>query len=76
MHAFPSHPKHPLLFGLLVLCLALAFLAAAAPDLGTLDFSVGGEAPAPESRAVEPAAPVEPTWVTDPLSPPLERLTR
>lgn len=74
MHALPSHPKHPLLVGLLVLALALLMLAAAAPELGTLDFSIGGAGEA--TPASTPAAPVDPTpaWTTEPLAPPVETL--
>jgi hypothetical protein len=77
MHALPSHPKHPLLIGLLALLLALLVMAAAAPDLGTLDFSLGGGGDAASPPAVETAAPApagEPTWVGDPLRSPLETL--
>ena len=79
MHALPSHPKHPLAFGLLVLLLALFAMAAAAPDLGTLDFSLGGGA-TPTTDAVStgnglsPTPAVEPTWVSEPLAPPVQEL--
>lgn len=76
MHALPSYPRHPVLFGLVVLLVALLALAAAAPELGTLDFSVGGGAESSPASAdaagVEPA----PTWATDPLAPPVEQLSR
>ncbi len=77
MHALPSHPRHPLLFGVLVLLMALVLMAAAAPELGTLDFttSSGGSAPAPVDARLQPA-PLEPAWMSDPLAPPPEHLTR
>lgn len=80
MHAPFSHPRHPLVLGLFVLVFALLVMAAAAPDLGTLDFSIGGDTastsqapPAiPTNPEVTPAA--GPTWVSDPLAAPLEQL--
>ena len=76
MHALPSYPRNPVLFGLIVLLVALLALAAAAPELGSLDFSVGaGAEPSPASvdaPGVEPA----PAWAHDPLAPPLEQMTR
>lgn len=56
MHALPSHPKHPLALGLLVLLMALLVMAAAAPDLGRLELSLGGaaSAPAPSRRRRPP----------------------
>ena len=76
MHALPSHPRHPLLFGLLALLLALLVMAAAAPDLGTLDLSLGGSSPVaePAPTAPAPVAPGDPAWVADPLRPPVETL--
>jgi hypothetical protein len=80
MHALPSHPKHPVLFGLLVLILALVLMAASAPELGTLDFSVGGggEASAPSAAPAPVSPPIDatPAWATDPLAPPVEQLRR
>ena len=78
MHALPSHPRHPLLFGLLVLLMALVLMAAAAPELSTLDFSTGGGggAPAPAAETPVQPAPLEPSWVSDPLAPPTELLAR
>lgn len=73
MHALPSHPRHPVLFGLLVLLVALLAMAAAAPELGTLDFSIGGGEASPASA---PAVTTEPLWATDPLAPPVEHLSR
>ncbi|HEX2088244.1 MAG TPA: hypothetical protein VHF89_21330 [Solirubrobacteraceae bacterium] len=82
MHALPSHPRNPILFGLIVLLAALAVMAAAAPELGTLDFSTGGsgagaptETVAPVGGTLEPS-PATPTWVSQPLAPPLEELAR
>ena len=78
MHALPSHPRHPMLFGLVVLLMALVLMAAAAPELGTLDFSTGGGggAPAPAAETPVQPAPLEPSWVSDPLAPPTELLAR
>ena len=77
MHALPSHPRHPLLLGLVALLLALLVMAAAAPDLGTLDLSFGGSSPVaePAPAASAPLAPGDPAWVTDPLRPPVETLS-
>jgi len=79
MHApLPTLPHHPLIAGLVALLAGLLVLLAAAPDLGTLDFSLGGGG-APTAEPAIPAnpqvtAPPEPTWATDPLAPPLEGL--
>lgn len=67
----PIHPRQLLALGLLTLALMLALLLAATPDLSTLDFSVGTSAEAP---ATPPTTTTEPTWVTDPLAPPLSGL--
>jgi hypothetical protein len=81
MHALPSHPRHPLVAGVLALLLALIVMAAAAPDLGTLDLSlVGGDANvagtyvAPAETQVAPSG--APAWTQDPLAPPLSELAR
>ena len=80
MHALPSHPKNPLLLGALVLACALLLLAAAAPELGTLDFSIGGSeaSPAPPPELGEPrlTPQPQPNWLTEPLTPPLQGLAR
>ncbi|HEX2084050.1 MAG TPA: hypothetical protein VHF89_00065 [Solirubrobacteraceae bacterium] len=81
MHALGSHPRHPVLTGLVILLMALAVMAAAAPELGTLDFSTGGGgggtgAAAPVSVGTLEPAPATPSWVSEPLAPPLEELTR
>jgi hypothetical protein len=78
MHALPSHPKHPLVAAFVALVAALIVMAAAAPDLGTVDLSLGGG-----SSTAQPAAPAasdvatssKPAWVTDPLLPPTYNLT-
>ena len=60
MHALPSHPRHPLMAGLVVLLLALTGLAATAPDLGTLDFSIGtGSSSAAETYVAPPIGPAD-----------------
>ena len=76
MHALPSHPKHPLVLGALVLVLALLVMAAAEPDLSTLDFSLGGpDAAGPAPAGAEPGSgATAPTWATDPLAAPVELL--
>jgi hypothetical protein len=76
MHALPSHPKHPLVAAMVALLAALAIMAATAPDLGSVNLSLGGGAPSEAS--VEHAVPAsphpgtssKPVWVSDPLSPP------
>ena len=78
MHALPSHPKNPLLLGVVVLVFALLAMLAAAPELGTLDFSIGGSGATPEVVPAEgglSATPAtEPNWVGEPLAPPLQEL--
>jgi len=76
MHALPSLPKHPLVVSLLALLAALLVLAVAAPELRTLDVSLGGGTMAETSdRAPAVSAPAgTPTWVADPLAQPLDRL--
>ena len=78
MHALPSYPKSPLIVGMLVFVLALFVIAAAAPDLASVEFSLpwdGTGTATPESAT--PAAPPasEPAWVGDPLASPLESLS-
>ena len=75
MHALPSYPRSPLVAGLVALALALAAMAAAAPDLGSLDLSIGGGSSAAETYVL-PASGGEATatWATDPLAPPVELL--
>lgn len=74
MHALPSLPRNPLLLGLVVLAFALLLLAAAAPDLATLDLSFGGASAGGTTESL--TAPGEATWARDPLASPLERLSR
>ena len=82
MHALPSHPRNPLIFGALALALALMLMAAAAPELGGLELSLpgsGSQAPstAPELPSTpQVTAPADPTWMRDPLAAPLESLAR
>jgi hypothetical protein len=81
MHALPSHPKHPLAAAVLALLAAFAIMAAAAPDLGTVDVSLGGGTSSQAAR-VEQAVPprphagasATPSWVTNPMSPPTDIL--
>jgi hypothetical protein len=65
----PIHPRQLLALGLLLLAVMLATMLAAAPDLSTLDFSIGGAAETSSAPSTG-----QPTWVTDPLAPPLEDL--
>jgi hypothetical protein len=80
MHALPSHPGSPLVAGLIALALAMLAMLAAAPELGSLDFSIGGgevvttDAPAPAPPVT--ADPAAPTWVTDPVAAPIEAFAR
>lgn len=62
----PIHPRQLLALGLLTLALMLVTLLAAAPDLGPLDFSIGGATESSSTPTTD-----TPTWVTDPLAPPL-----
>jgi hypothetical protein len=55
MHALPMIPRSPLLAGAIVLLLALLGALAAAPDLGSLDLSLGGGATGAEAPAAQPA---------------------
>jgi hypothetical protein len=82
MHALPSHPKSPLLLAALVMTLALLMVAIAASDLGSVDLTLpaGGEqtSTAQPAQGGAPAAAspsTEPSWVTDPLSVPLDSLS-
>jgi len=67
---------HPLLVGLGLLMLALLTLLAAAPDLSTLDFSLGRDGVTSLPPVVDAAAPAagEPAWVAEPLRTPGETL--
>jgi hypothetical protein len=77
----PHYSPQMLVLGFGMLLLMLVVMLAAAPDLGTLDFSIGGggEPAAPASDAPfslpvieQGPAPAEPTWVSDPLAAPLD----
>ena len=70
MHLNPLHPRQLLLLGALTMLAALFVLAVAAPDLSTLDFSIGGGGDA----VVAPQTPGEPAWVADPLASPVQTL--
>lgn len=72
MHLNPLHPRQLLLLGALTMLAALFVLAAAAPDLGTLDFSLGGGG---EAAPATPAAGASgASWAADPLVAPVEVL--
>jgi hypothetical protein len=72
MHLTDFHPKHPVFLGLALMLLVMLSMLVAAPDAGTLDFSLGGSsAPAGQPATTTPTP--EPTWLTDPLASPLER---
>jgi hypothetical protein len=68
-HFFDPHHHHQFLVGLLVLAVALVLMAAAAPELGSLDLSLGGG-----GDTADPATDASPTWTTDPMRPPVEIL--
>jgi len=78
----PQYSPHWLLLALGTLVLSLVLMLAAAPELGTLDFSIGGAGPetsAPASGGTLSAtpqvgAPPEPAWATEPLAAPLDGL--
>lgn len=70
MHLNPLHPQQLLLLGALTTLAALFLLAVAAPDLSTLDFSIGGGGDA----VVAPQSAGEPGWVAEPLAPPVQTL--
>jgi hypothetical protein len=78
MHALPSHPRNPLVAGLLALALAVLIMLVAATELDTLDFSIGGSGdpvtPSSEAGLSVTPQPAEPTWVSDPLAAPLSEL--
>jgi hypothetical protein len=82
VHALPSHPRHPLAAGAAAFLLALVVMAAAAPDLGTLDLSVvgGGDGDVAETyvapAGAEAAPAGAPAWTQDPLAAPLQELAR
>lgn len=73
MHALPSHPRHPLVAGLVALFAAVMFLLAVAPAVPTIDLSFGGGTSS-GAADVGPAVPAQPTWFTDPIAAPLETL--
>lgn len=70
MHLNPLHPRQLLVLGALTMLAALVVLAVAAPDLSTLDFSIGGGGEA----VVAPQTSGEPGWVADPLASPVQTL--
>ena len=77
MHALPSYPRSPLAAGLIALVLALVAMAAAAPDLGSIDLSFGGGSSAadtPATVAPQSGSQATATWATDPLAPPVDSL--
>jgi hypothetical protein len=81
MHTLNFDPRQRLLVGLVALVAALVLMMVAASPLGQLDLGLdrgsGGTAPAAESTAAPTAtSSASPTWITDPLAPPLESLAR
>lgn len=68
----PLHPRQLLALGLLVFGLALLITLATAPDLSTLDFSIGSSSSSGAGAPTPPAA--EPQWVKEPFAPPLDTL--
>ena len=73
MHALPSHPWTPLVLAIVAALLALIVLAA--PDLVSLDLSIGSEAPPAQPVTASPPVEADPTWLRDPLASPIETLT-
>jgi hypothetical protein len=77
MHALPSHPRHPLVAGLVAALLGFIGLAATAPDLGTFDVSIGSGTSSSASTYVAPAAgtaAAHPDWAQHPLESPIRLL--
>ncbi len=74
MHAPHFHPTHPFALGLLLLMFALVAMATAAPDLGTLDLSLGGGTDTAPAATQDPAPTQAPAWTSDPMVTPLEQL--
>ena len=66
----PLHPRQLIALGLIMLAVMLAMMLATAPDLGSLDFSIGSSS----DVSATPPSSGEPTWVHDPLAPPLNEL--
>ena len=76
----PLHPRQMLAIAGASLVMALLLMLAAAPDLATLDFSIGSDAAESGSSSAvildrpEATAGDQPVWVSDPLAPPLDAL--
>ena len=71
MRLAPLHPRQLLPIALATVALMLTVMIAATPELGTLDWSIGSG----ERTASPPAMTTgEPSWVSDPLAPPVEQL--
>jgi len=74
----PLHPRQVMTMTLAMLVFMAFLMLAAAPDLGTLDLSLGSgsnssdAAPALAAPPADPAA--TPAWTTDPFAPRLEAL--
>jgi hypothetical protein len=66
MRRAPLHPRQWLAYAFLSFMLFLALTLAAAPDLSTMDFSIGSES---GGAAPAPAAPTD-----DPLVPGLDQI--
>jgi hypothetical protein len=82
MHTLNFDPRQRLLIGLVALVVTLVLVMVGAAPLGQLDLGLdrgsGGAAPASAESTSAPAAigREAPSWITDPLSPPLESLAR
>lgn len=75
MHLNPLHPQQLVLLGTLTLLAMLFVLAFAAPDLGTLDLSIGGGGEAaPAVPATTASGAPSAGWAADPLPAPVELL--
>ena len=76
MHWAPLHTRQILAIALVALAAMLLAMLAAAPDLATLELSLGSGAESVEAAPAAEARPVaeRPAWMTDPLASPLQTL--
>ena len=75
MRATPLHPRHVTALFVLALAFMLVLAHPIAPDLESLNLSIGSE-PASTSQPATTPESGTPVWVSDPLRPPLETLAR
>ena len=77
MHWAPLHTRQAMAIALAAFGLLLVVMLATAPDLATLDLSLGsgsGAVEAAPAAEVERPATERPAWVADPLASPLAGL--